>query len=122
MKAKWITAAMIATFSGALAVGMTASAGGMGSSHSGSGQATSFNKLDVDQDGHISQQEATANPVLAERFKRLDQNGNEQLDQAEFSRFETMEGGNDGVMKGTGETMEHGGTGETMNQEKGGEW
>ncbi|MCO6442355.1 MAG: hypothetical protein J5I81_15055 [Nitrococcus mobilis] len=121
MKMKWITAAMIATFSGALAVGMAASAGGMGSSHSG-GYGTGFNKLDVDQDGRISQQEAAANPTLAERFERLDQNGNEQLDHGEFSRFETMERGSGGAMKGTGETMEHGGSGGTMNQEKGGGW
>ncbi|EAR23399.1 EF-hand domain-containing protein [Nitrococcus mobilis] len=90
MKAKWMTAAMIAAFSGALAVGTAASAGGMGSSHSGE-QGTSFNKLDADQDGRISQQEAAANPALAERFKRLDQNGNEQLDQGEFAQFETMQ-------------------------------
>lgn len=120
MKTKWIAVVMIATFSGALAAGMTASASGMGSHNNG--QGTNFNKLDVDQDGRISQQEAAVNPMLVERFKRLDQNGNEQLDQGEFSQFETIKRVSGGTMKSTGETMEHGGADGTMNQEKGGRW
>ncbi|MCO6442357.1 MAG: hypothetical protein J5I81_15070 [Nitrococcus mobilis] len=92
MKAKWITALMIAMFSGALAMSSAASAGGVGSSGT-TEQWTGFNKLDQNGDGRISQQEADAQPMLAERFKRLDKNNDGHLDHGEFSRFEAMERG-----------------------------
>lgn len=90
MKAKWLTPLMIATFSSALAVGSAVSAGGMGSGGTG-GHWHSFNQLDRNSDGRISQQEANADPRLAEHFKRLDSNKNSHLDQGEFAQFETMQ-------------------------------
>lgn len=83
MNAKWITPLMIAMFSGALVAGF---AGSVGAKHT-----TSFNELDEDKDGHISQQEADGHPMLVDHFKRFDNDNNGKLDQAEFSRFETME-------------------------------
>lgn len=88
MKAKWITALMLAMFSGALAT--AASAGGMGNSGI-KGWETNFNKLDENNDGRISLQEAEAKPDLAQSFKRFDDNHNGKLDKGEFSRFETMD-------------------------------
>lgn len=107
MKVKWTTALMIATFSGALIVGTAAAAANAGGtdnnmlghektgSGTGYGNATKmdFSKLDRNGDGQISQQEAAANPTLAQQFKRLDNNGDGALEKSEFSRFETMEHG-----------------------------
>lgn len=101
MKAEWMTAVLIASFSGALAVATGASGGGMGSdmkSHENSGGTTEygnsskvdFKKLDEDGDGRISRAEAAARPQLGEYFQRLDRNRDRQLDKGEFSQFETM--------------------------------
>ncbi|MDN5848090.1 MAG: hypothetical protein L0H63_00430 [Nitrococcus sp.] len=72
---------MIAMFSGVLAVAIPGSAGAM--------HTPSFNGMDQDKDGHISQQEAGAYSMLVEHFSRFDNDINGKLDQAEFSRFET---------------------------------
>lgn len=92
MKTMWITALMIVTFSGVLAMNSVVSAGEMGSSGT-TGQLAGFKDLDQNGDGRVSQQEANAQPMLAERFKRLDNNSDGYLDHGEFSRFETMERG-----------------------------
>ncbi len=52
-----------------------------------------FNTLDKDGNGLISQQEATQDMALSDKFKEADKDGNGQLDNAEFSAFETMESG-----------------------------
>lgn len=50
---------------------------------------TSYKALDANGDGVISPEEATANPNVAAQFDQLDANGDSQLDQGEFARFET---------------------------------
>ena len=44
--------------------------------------------LDADGSGTISQEEAQANPAVAEQFTVLDANGDGQVDEAEFAAFE----------------------------------
>lgn len=71
---------------------------------SGALQATvgnSFKALDSDADGYISATEAAANQDLSTRWNELDKDSNNQLDQSEFSAFETGTDnlkGNDGMM------------------------
>lgn len=50
-----------------------------------------MSQLDINQDGVISKTEAQRHPELAERFRQLDRNGNEQLEEAEFAQFEVEE-------------------------------
>ncbi len=52
------------------------------------GQQTSFEGLDADTNGYISQQEAMANDALTTQWGALDANSDNQLDQSEFSAFE----------------------------------
>lgn len=54
-------------------------------------QETLMKQLDANQDGVISQAEATAHPELARRFEEIDRNGDERLEKAEFARFEVRE-------------------------------
>jgi hypothetical protein len=49
----------------------------------------SFNKLDKDKDGYISQQEAKDNKKLTEQWDTVDADANGQLEMSEFSAFET---------------------------------
>ncbi|HSH29693.1 MAG TPA: hypothetical protein VK971_07285 [Thiohalobacter sp.] len=51
-------------------------------------QAGKFKMLDADQDGYISAEEAQANPALSSQWQSVDQDGNNQVDQSEFSAFE----------------------------------
>ncbi|MDQ2694562.1 MAG: hypothetical protein M3Z21_04130 [Pseudomonadota bacterium] len=44
--------------------------------------------LDADDDGYVSESEAGTWPELAGRFGELDANGDGQLDEGEFSKFE----------------------------------
>ena len=48
---------------------------------------TTFETLDVDKDGAISQQEAEAMPELTEQFAKLDLNEDGKLDMDEFALF-----------------------------------
>lgn len=71
---------------------------------SGALQATagnSFKALDSDADGYISATEAAANKDLSTRWSELDKDTDNQLDQSEFSAFETgadTQQGQDGMM------------------------
>ncbi|MEX0915328.1 MAG: hypothetical protein WDZ60_05490 [Wenzhouxiangellaceae bacterium] len=47
-----------------------------------------MSQLDIDQDGVISESEAQRHPELAQRFRELDKNRDQVLEQAEFARFE----------------------------------
>ena len=49
-----------------------------------------FIKLDANQDGYISAQEATADPALQQSWETTDANQDGQVDAAEFSAFEAM--------------------------------
>lgn len=51
----------------------------------------SFMKLDVNEDGYISAQEAAADESLHQRWETTDANQDGQIDAAEFSAFEAME-------------------------------
>ena len=50
-----------------------------------------FMKLDVNEDGYISAQEAAADEALHQRWETTDANQDGQIDAAEFSAFESME-------------------------------
>ena len=50
-----------------------------------------FMKLDVNEDGYISAQEAAADEALHQRWETTDANQDGQIDAAEFSAFEAME-------------------------------
>ncbi|WP_438862458.1 calmodulin [Neptunicella sp.] len=47
--------------------------------------ATSFAELDVDQNGALSMQEASADATLAQKFEELDTNQDGQLSEAEYN-------------------------------------
>jgi Ca2+-binding EF-hand superfamily protein len=47
-----------------------------------------FNKLDANQDGYISQQEAQADKQLTDDWSKADKNQDGQIDISEFSAFE----------------------------------
>jgi len=47
-----------------------------------------FSELDADGDGMITQEEATQNPQVADRFDQLDINQDGQIDRAEYARAE----------------------------------
>lgn len=55
--------------------------------------SSTFKTLDSDGNGYISATEATANHDLSARWEELDKDKNNQLDQSEFSAFETGTGG-----------------------------
>lgn len=48
----------------------------------------SFNKLDKDKNGYISQQEAKANKELTSQWDSVDADANGKLEMSEFSAFE----------------------------------
>jgi len=50
-----------------------------------------FKMLDTDKNGAISEAEAIALPSLSEKWSKYDSNKNDELDEAEFARFETEE-------------------------------
>jgi hypothetical protein len=54
-----------------------------------------FMKLDVNEDGYISAQEAAADESLHQRWEITDANQDGQIDAAEFSAFEAMESSTD---------------------------
>lgn len=49
----------------------------------------SFNKLDKDQNGYISQQEAKDNKQLLEQWDSVDADADGKLEMSEFSAFES---------------------------------
>lgn len=56
----------------------------------GGGQLqASFEELDQNGDGKISRSEAQQSPVLSQEWRQADRNNDQQLDQAEFSAFES---------------------------------
>lgn len=80
MMSKKVTALFLALFSAsALAAGMS--------------DKPDMSALDANGDGSISAEEAAASPDVAERFEALDQNQDQMLDEAEFSRFEVEKKG-----------------------------
>lgn len=71
-------------------------AGALGDPESGKGKLSDEQKqlmsqLDIDRDGVISETEAQQHPQLAQRFRDLDENRDQVLEQAEFARFEVRE-------------------------------
>lgn len=58
-------------------------------------QASKFKKLDTNQDGYISATEASANETLRKQWKAIDQDGNNRIDQSEFSALELESTGDD---------------------------
>ena len=53
-----------------------------------------FQSLDADANGYVSQQEAASNADISNRWNDLDKNQDQKLDSAEFSAFEMdSEGG-----------------------------
>jgi len=50
-----------------------------------------FMKLDANEDGYISAQEAAADETLHQRWESTDANQDGQIDAAEFSAFESVE-------------------------------
>ena len=88
----------------ALATGLTlaatggVSAAGMGDIMSGGKKLTTeqqkeFRQRDTNNDGKISKEEAQKNPQLAAKFDNADTNHDQTVDEGEFARFETEEGG-----------------------------
>lgn len=53
-----------------------------------------FNQLDVNGDGMIDQDEASALPALDDQFDDLDQDDSGDLDQQEFQEYQPEEGSN----------------------------
>ncbi|BAZ93137.1 uncharacterized protein FOKN1_0735 [Thiohalobacter thiocyanaticus] len=51
-------------------------------------QAGKFKQLDANQDGYISAEEAQASQALSSQWQSVDQDGNNQVDESEFSAFE----------------------------------
>ncbi len=49
-----------------------------------------YNDLDVDKDGAISHEEATALPGLSSKWTELDTNADGKLDKAEFAKLEEV--------------------------------
>jgi len=58
----------------------------------------SFNKLDSNQDGYISQQEAQADKQLTEDWSKVDTNKDGKIEESEFSAFEESMGSGSGEM------------------------
>ena len=54
--------------------------------------AKTFQSLDTDANGYLSQQEAGSNPDIMNRWSDLDKNQDQKLDSAEFSAFEVDSG------------------------------
>ena len=53
--------------------------------------AADFSQVDADQDGYISNSEASADPALLEQFTDLDTNADGQLDQDEYAAMGASE-------------------------------
>ena len=70
-------------------------------------QEASFNKLDSDNNGYLSQQEAKKDSNLSKHWSSADSNHNDKIDRAEFSAFETRS------MKQSPAQMQPGGTGKS---------
>ncbi len=78
-------AASLVSF-GALAAG--GSSMGQSSQPMTQSQQPSFHKLDANNDGHISRQEAQKDPQLQGQFAKADKDGNGKVDRGEFAKFE----------------------------------
>lgn len=57
------------------------------------GESEYFTQLDVDGDGTLSMEEASADPILKDSWANADANQDGKLERAEFSAFE-MKAGN----------------------------
>lgn len=84
-KTKFISNLLVAALS---CVAFVAIAGGGAAKELTMEQKDLMKRLDANQDGVISQEEASAHPVLAQRFREIDRNGDQRLEKAEFARFE----------------------------------
>jgi hypothetical protein len=56
------------------------------------GKSGGYSSLDADRNGKVSKDEAKGMSDLSSQFKSLDANSDGDLDQAELSKFEAMEG------------------------------
>jgi Ca2+-binding EF-hand superfamily protein len=68
----------------------------------GQAQSTSsFQNLDANRDGVLSQNEASTDPSLSKQFTQIDKDGNGFISQSEFSAFETskQQGGGSSMPK-----------------------
>ncbi|MFA9460212.1 hypothetical protein [Thiohalorhabdus methylotrophus] len=77
------------------------------------GGTSKFQEYDKDGDGKISMEEAQSaeSQKLSENFEQYDENGNQELDQGEFARFEAEETQEGGGMQEEDGGMEEGGGG-----------
>ena len=73
---KWLLALIVSAFFGGTAL---------------AADAPTFDSLDKDGNGTISEQEAAADQSLADAWQKADSNQDGVIDRAEFSAFETME-------------------------------
>lgn len=73
---------------------------------SGAEQSTSFEALDTNSDGYISESEAQMEPTLATQRQSLDDNGDGQIDRTEFAAFEGASAGHESSMGHEKEPME----------------
>lgn len=88
-KMKSILSLLVVVLSG---FAFAAVAGGTGSGEKlTQEQKQLMKRLDANQDGVISEAEATAHPELAKRFEEIDRNSDSRLEKAEFARFEVRE-------------------------------
>lgn len=62
-----------------------------GGAQPGGGARLSFEQLDLDQDGNITKEEAQSAPELSQNWQQYDTNQDGQLDQSEFSAFESRQ-------------------------------
>jgi len=68
-------------------------------------QSIAFSRLDTNNDGYISKDEAKPQPQLSDQFASTDKDNNQKLDKAEFARFtteESVQGAEPGKSNGQG--------------------
>ena len=72
------------------AVALASFAGLASAQIGGSAGGETFSSLDTDQDGVITRSEAAYDSELRSQWSDLDANQDDQLDEGEFARFESM--------------------------------
>ncbi len=101
------TLTMVALTAGLILTSYGAGAGGMkaGSTALQGEEKKEFLHLDTNGDGLIDMEEARQSPQLTSEFSTIDSNEDNQLDEAEFARFEELEH-NPGQPGGSGPTSD----------------